>query len=125
MRVQFYPKIKVHCWGGFGSQLNALSIVHRLGELFNNRRITLVIHEGGRHNAKFELQDIDLSNFNIELKSDLNSNINIIKNDNKVNRTKIVKYVLRTLGFLNSCDSREYPRFENLVFVSISATRNG
>jgi hypothetical protein len=105
MKLQFYPSIKVHCWGGFGSQLNALALAHRLNEGFARRKITLVIHEGGRHNAIFELEDIDLSDFNIELKSHLNGSNYVIKNNSKAHINKIAKYFLRKLGFYNSCDS--------------------
>jgi uncharacterized protein YlzI (FlbEa/FlbD family) len=105
MKLQFYPAIKVHCWGGFGSQLNALALAQRLHELFENRKIILVIHEGGRHNAKFELEDIDLSDFNIELKSDFSGNNYVVKNNSKASINRIVKYFLRKLGFYNSCNS--------------------
>jgi hypothetical protein len=105
MKLKLYPAIKVHCWGGFGSQLNALALAQRLRELFENRKITLVIHEGGRHNAKFELEDIDLSDFNIELKSDFSGTNYVVRNNSKASINKIVKYFLRKLGFYNSCDS--------------------
>jgi hypothetical protein len=114
MKLRFYPPIKVHCWGGFGSQLNALALAHRLRELFGTRDIVLVIHEGGTHNAIFELEEIDLSDFNIELKVDPKPNkyrmensskAKVTKKKFKVSLTKVGKSFLKKMGFYNSCDS--------------------
>ena len=105
MKLQFYPSIKVHCWGGFGSQLNAVALVHRLSERFTHRKITLYIHEGGRHKAVYELQDIDLSNFNIKFMKDFNDNNFIARPNSKINLSRIAKLLLAMIGFYNSCDS--------------------
>ena len=105
MKLKFYPPIKVHSWGGFGSQLNALALAQRLRELFKFRKITLIIHEGGRHNAKFELEDLDLSEFNVELTTDTYSNNYVHHSTSKANINKVLKYSLSKLGFYNPCDS--------------------
>jgi len=45
----FLPKatICVHCWGGFGSQLYALSVALDLKRRFKNRSLKIIFHTGG------------------------------------------------------------------------------
>lgn len=47
--MQFLNKLtlKIHCWGGLGSQLLALNYYLRVQEMFPGRRIILVLHTGG------------------------------------------------------------------------------
>ena len=39
--------LKIHCWGGLGSQLLALNYYLRVRELYPRKRIILVLHTGG------------------------------------------------------------------------------
>ena len=39
--------LKIHCWGGLGSQLLALNYYLRVQELYPRKRIILVLHTGG------------------------------------------------------------------------------
>ena len=39
--------LKIHCWGGLGSQLLALNYYLRVQELYPRKRINLVLHTGG------------------------------------------------------------------------------
>ena len=39
--------LKIHCWGGLGSQLLALNYYLRVQELYPGKRIILVLHTGG------------------------------------------------------------------------------
>jgi len=47
--VPFLNKLtlKIHCWGGLGSQLLALNYYLRVQELYPRKRIILVLHTGG------------------------------------------------------------------------------
>jgi hypothetical protein len=47
--VPFLNKLtlKIHCWGGLGSQLLALNYYLRVQEIFPGKRIILVLHTGG------------------------------------------------------------------------------
>jgi hypothetical protein len=47
--VPFLKKLtlKIHCWGGLGSQLLALNYYLRVQELYPRKRIILVLHTGG------------------------------------------------------------------------------
>jgi hypothetical protein len=41
------PRIKIHVWGGFGSQLFALVMVWRISSKYKHRRVRLVFHSSG------------------------------------------------------------------------------
>ena len=99
------PPVNIHCWGGFGSQLNGLSLAHRISEMFVNKKVVLIIHEGGRHNAKYELEDLDLSSFNIELVTDSNNTEYRLDNNTWIKYHKILKYFLLKIGVYSKCDS--------------------
>jgi hypothetical protein len=51
-------KLRVHSWGGLGSQLYALSLIFDLKNKFPNRRILLVHHTSGISRRVFELESI-------------------------------------------------------------------
>ena len=44
---RFLPALRVHSWGGFGSQLFTAYVVLKLQKKFPNRRIKVVIHTSG------------------------------------------------------------------------------
>jgi hypothetical protein len=60
--------LKVHCWGGLGSQLLALNYYLRVQEMFPGKRIILVLHTDG---ITARSSEIDF----------LNSKINLLKVD--------------------------------------------
>ena len=66
----FFNKLtlKIHCWGGLGSQLLALNYYLRVQEKFPTKRIILVLHTGGITSRSSE---IDF----------LNNKINLLKVD--------------------------------------------
>jgi len=47
MRIFSRLPIRVHCWGGFGSQIFACVIAKRLASLFPARKIVLIFHSSG------------------------------------------------------------------------------
>ena len=99
------PPVNIHCWGGFASQLNGLSLAHRISDKFINKKVVLIIHEGGRHNAKYELEDLDLSSFNIKLVTDSNITEYRLKNNSWIKYHKILKFFLFKIGVYSNCDS--------------------
>lgn len=44
---ELLPKIRIHCWGGLGSQLYAVVLRLELEAKYPNRRFTIVCHENG------------------------------------------------------------------------------
>ena len=68
--MPFHNKLtlRIHCWGGLGSQLLALNYYLRVQELYPRKRIILVLHTGG----------ITARNSEIDF---LNDKINLLKVD--------------------------------------------
>ena len=103
------PSIKVNCWGGYGSQLNAIAVAYDLQKKFPFRRVVVILWTGGGHNAQCELEDLVLNEFKI-----IERNINTsqsIKNFKKSN-SKIFKFrqtlkrFINKMGFYSTCESR-------------------
>jgi hypothetical protein len=44
---RFLPSIRIHAWGGLGSQLFAVALAQDICEKFPHRRIRIVLHSGG------------------------------------------------------------------------------
>ena len=57
--------MKIHCWGGLGSQLFALAIAHDLRSQHPNRRLSLVLHTNGVTLRKSELDSVADSSYSI------------------------------------------------------------
>lgn len=55
------PTIKVHCWGGLGSQLYGLALAHHLKSECIGRRVTLILHTSGVTKRKSELTSLSKS----------------------------------------------------------------
>jgi hypothetical protein len=51
-----FPNVKVHSWGGFGSQLLALAFLLDLQQKFPKRSFSLVFHTGGVTRRPVEIQ---------------------------------------------------------------------
>jgi hypothetical protein len=104
------PRIRIHCWGGFGSQLNALAVAYDLIQRFPRRKIEVVIRTGGIHNAEFELVGLELNEFNItekKIPSEIRGAV-ILGSEDKISRLKlIIKFWLDKFGFYATCDSRD------------------
>jgi hypothetical protein len=47
-------KLKIHSWGGLGSQLHALSLIHDLRQKFPKRKLMLIHHTSGISRRLFE-----------------------------------------------------------------------
>ncbi len=62
--------LKIHCWGGLGSQLYALAIANSLQAKFKRRRISLVLHTSGVSKRLAELDFIENSPFEINQVND-------------------------------------------------------
>ena len=53
--MQYLPRVKIHCWGGLGSQLYALSMFLKLETRFPYRNFVIVFHTGGVSSRTYEL----------------------------------------------------------------------
>ena len=52
------PPLRVHSWGGFGSQLNALAFTLDFLTISSGRRVHLVIHTGGVTRRSMEISEL-------------------------------------------------------------------
>jgi hypothetical protein len=121
MILHLFPKVRIHSWGGFGSQLNALGLAYNLSNKLPKRRIELIFRIGGEHKAIYELNDLKLNEFEVTFKkiedsiiSDvsplLNTNLNIVK--------KFIKLNLIKFGFYATCESKsEFDSIKPWVLV--------
>ena len=117
----FLPKVGVHSWGGFGSQLNALGLAYGLSLKYPKRRIRIVFRTGGEHKAFYELNDLQINEFEIRFKkidekvthimpSVLTPNLNTYKNFAKASLIK--------LGLYATCESKsEFDSIKPWVLV--------
>lgn len=62
---QVIPPIRVHVWGGFGSQLFALVVAWRVSNRFWYRRIQLIFHTSGVTERSLELPRTWLNEFSV------------------------------------------------------------
>lgn len=103
------PKIRVHSWGGFGSQLNAIGLALDLKIKFSRRDLEVVIRTGGIHNAVYELDFLEISEFQISMLEIKHGNINateLIKSFKTFNAKAFLKKFLIKIGVYGQCDSR-------------------
>jgi hypothetical protein len=117
----FLPKVGVHSWGGFGSQLNALGLAYGLSLKYPKRRIRIVFRTGGEHKAFYELNDLQINEFEIRFKKIdekashvmppvLTPNLNMYKNFAKASLIK--------LGLYATCESKsEFDSIKPWVLV--------
>jgi len=107
--VKLYPKIRIHTWGGLGSQLLGVALCIDIQARFPRRTLQLVHHTSGVTERKLEI-DFKAVGFEDEMHEDFHQS-------NQVERRKDLKKFLRgrakfTARFLNlhstSNTDREY-----------------
>lgn len=90
-------KIKVHSWGGLGSQLFTLAVIYEINKKKPNRRINLVHHTAGVTKRFFELESMLNSKFNLKVVNDYKE----IKNQTRNYKKRILKkYLLIVVKFI-------------------------
>lgn len=103
------PTLKIHCWGGLGSQLQALCYYLKIKDSHPKRKIALVLHTGGVTERKSEI-DFLKSKVNIFPILDYSQHILILENSKlkKLNfihcTKKFIKYLLNSLRIIISND---------------------
>lgn len=93
-------RLRIHCWGGLGSQLLALNYYLKIQERYPNRHLILVLHSGGITKRLSEIDGLD-SIIQLEKVDDYNSASNNILNSK--NRFISLRYTFRvTIKFLTN-----------------------
>lgn len=102
--------LKVHCWGGLGSQFYALSMATDLSVRFKARRIVLVLHSSGVTRRESELDSFIPSNIviqKIDDFSEINLSVISIKGKFKHHVILIIKNLFILTGFLSNANSQQ------------------
>lgn len=100
-----YP-INIHCWGGFGSQLYALTLALDLKDRFSRREIKLCFHSGGVTHRSPEILSL-IGNFSYEIINDFSDtpiNVSTIGRFRSISRVAMAKLVVFT-GLISRSDS--------------------
>jgi hypothetical protein len=103
------PKVRVHSWGGFGSQLNAIGLAFDLKMKFPKRDLEVVIRTGGIHNAAYELDFLQISEFQISMLEIKQNNISAIERIKDFKTFDAKAFFIRLLiktGIYAQCNSR-------------------
>lgn len=111
--------IRIHCWGGLGSQLYAWALFERLSIRFPKRKLRLVLHTSGVTRRVSDLNslfdDVELTTLddfeNLEklgnrVSDDKNREVKVLSNW-IVKFLKQFKSALYVFGFITSCDSED------------------
>ena len=105
--------IKIHCWGGLGSQMCAWALFERLQVKFPNKDFKLVFHTGGVTKRLPDLESLFIKNekdFVQDFESSENSNSSKSPNKKLINTIKkgfigATKKVLMSTGFIASANN--------------------
>jgi hypothetical protein len=92
---RFQIPLKIHCWGGLGSQLFAVSLYYDLKKNFPNRNVSLVLHQGGVTKRASEIEGIffDLQSAHVE---DFSA-IGVKEGDRLVAKSKTIRHHLKEI----------------------------
>ena len=118
--MKLFP-IKVHCWGGFGSQLYALSLAIDLKERFPNRDLILCFHDSGVTQRPPEILGI-LEGLNYKIISDFSLDGLTEKPLGwivwfKIKLRRFFKVVLKMSGVLSSANSdNDFSRIKPWIY---------
>ena len=97
--IKFFD-LKIHCWGGLGSQLYALAIANSLKSKYKHRKISLVLHTSGVSKRLSELDFIKVLPFEIVQFNDFSdsnySGIEVVNYNNSYVKSIIKKVLLFT-----------------------------
>ena len=101
MKKLFFFKIRVHCWGGLGSQLFAWAIAEQLKIKFPSKEIQIILHNSGvtrRESAiGFLSKKFSITNIN-DYSLSKNSGTSLSSKDLKLRI--FAKFLLDRLGFI-------------------------
>jgi hypothetical protein len=101
MKFFNYIPLRIHCWGGLGSQLYALSTAYDLKIKFPKRKIKLVLHTGGVTKRLSELDFIHNIDFEIIQLNDFQIQDKEYKNLVESNKIRLRKFLIKILYFFN------------------------
>lgn len=103
--MNYYPKIRIHTWGGLGSQLLGIALGIDIQHRFPHRSIQICHHTSGVTERTWEL-DSDKLGFDFKVYPDFNQNKQIGQNKNRIIfLNKMLKYIAQLLRFHSSSNT--------------------
>lgn len=103
---KLFPAIRIHVWGGLGSQLYAVALSIDIKLKFPSRRIRFITHSGG---VTRRILEPSLFHGNVKFKDDYTNNY---EECSKVtNQTRVVKSIIKNIlfktGLFNDADNEK------------------
>jgi hypothetical protein len=121
MNIFNFIPIRVHCWGGLGSQLYALALATDLKIKFPTRKIKIILHTSGVTRRVSELNFILDNNFEIVQINDFNSfgkSNKAVPNSHRIKLKNFIKLILSLLRVVMPANSDE--EFRKVTFWTFS-----
>ena len=107
-------KLKIHSWGGLGSQLHALSIAHDLKQNFPTRKLILIHHTSGVSRRFFELKSIIDKNIELKVVDDFREDKTRLTNGRRYQEFSllIMKKILKLFSIIVYIDDCDFSRIK-------------
>jgi hypothetical protein len=101
------PEIRIHSWGGLGSQLFAVATAFQVHRKIPWRRVVILSHSSG---VTFRSLEVDYQNewLRFEFKDDYtdkSSNLGSIQEKPRIKLSEMIKKIFTGLGFMNSLNN--------------------
>jgi hypothetical protein len=100
------PPVRIHAWGGLGSQLFAIAMAEDFKTIFPKRSIKIVLHTGGVTRRMPEVTEI-FPEFEYEYEDDFRQKGEKLVQNASTYKSffrSTVKKILYTIGFMAQCD---------------------
>ncbi len=104
--LTFSPKLRIHAWGGFGSQLFAVALLKDLQKNYSARRISIFLHTGGVTRRIPEVVDL-FPEISFTFRDDFSSSSVGMNAEVRTARTWFMPYLkglFTLLGLMQACD---------------------
>ena len=103
---RFLPPVRIHSWGGLGSQLFAVALAEELKAIFPKRSLRIILHTGGVTRRLPEVVEI-FRDFEYQFKEDFQPKSAVtpkISTNSKFDLRKSIISLVTSLGFLAYCN---------------------
>ena len=103
---RLFPTVRIHSWGGLGSQLFAIALAKDFQAIFPKRSIVIVLHTGGVTRRLPEVVEL-FPDFDYQYQEDFqlkNNGSQKISNQSKFDLRIHLKKVINLIGFLADCN---------------------
>ncbi len=108
-------KVKVHAWGGLGSQLFALALILDLQIKFPGKKFSLVLHSSGVTKRSASVNFV-VKELEVIIIDDFKKVINVVEPSNRKIFSRILKNILMFSGFLATANNNyEYRKIRPWV----------